>query len=49
MTNEDQALLIILLLFSVLFVIGLIQSMREANRKIQRFFDEWQADFDDEQ
>ena len=46
--TDDQILFVILLTGSVCLLIWAVESMRSANRKLERFFDEWQADIDDE-
>lgn len=46
--TDDQILFVILLMGSACLLLWVVESMRSANRKLERFFDEWQAHIDDE-
>jgi hypothetical protein len=46
--TDDQLLFVILLTGSVCLLIWAVESVRSANRKLERYLDEWQADIDDE-
>jgi len=46
--TDDQFLFVILFIASAGLLIYLVESMRSANRRMERFFYDWQADLDDE-